>query len=209
MSCELCRAALSHPDDQEIAAKLHAACMDVCGCERYTLSDLSPGPVHDEELLNLIISDPQGIKDGKTPHPGILVQIDQAGLSVLRDAASNEEFEITIRELKERSEQKGGERYFFGICAFKARSIRVSGDRRFLCVYDTALDNKPNHADVFGPDLKAMALPEQISKGEHKRRNMARIKKFIEQMGECFVPARMFRDGAFAKYSRNASRTAR
>jgi hypothetical protein len=73
----------------------------------------------------------------------------------------------------------------------------------FYCVYDTALETKPNHADVFGPDLKAMALPDQISKGEHERRNRARIKKFIEKIGNCFVPARSFRGGAFAKYSRS------
>jgi hypothetical protein len=132
MSCELCRAAISHPVDAEIAAKLHAACTDICGCERYRLSSHSTGQVENAELLNLIVSDPQGIKDGKTPHPGMFVQIDRAGLSVLREGATNEEFELTIRELKDRAAQSGAERYFHGVCTLKAGEIRADGESKFL-----------------------------------------------------------------------------
>ena len=70
MTCELCRAAVAHPVDAEIASKLHAACKDICGCERFRLSDYSPGSVQDQETLNLLIFDPQGIKDGKKGEGG-------------------------------------------------------------------------------------------------------------------------------------------
>jgi hypothetical protein len=146
MTCEACRAAVAHPIATEIAARLHAACVAVCGCENFSLSDHSPGRVDDSELLDLIISDPQSIQDGKLPHPSALVQIDRAGLSVLRDRAANEEFEQTIRELKDRAEMNGKERFFHGICSIRTAGIRGDAENRFLCVYDTALRTKPNHA---------------------------------------------------------------
>jgi hypothetical protein len=201
MTCDACRAAVTHQIDGEVAAMLHAATIVVCGCERFSLSDLSPGRVEDSELLDLIISDPQSIQDGKLPHPSALVQIDRAGLSVLRDTAANEEFEHTIKELKDHAEQKGKERFFHGICSIQTAVIRGDAENRFLCVYDTALPAKPNHADIFGPDLRASA-GAAISKSEHERRNRARIKQFIDRIGNCFVPARIFRDGAFASHSR-------
>jgi len=202
MTCESCRAAVNHPVAAEIAAKLHAACQDICGCERFRLSDHSPRQVENQEILNLIIIDPQGIKDGKIPHPGALVQIDRGGLSVLRDCAANDEFELTINQLKARAERSGAERFFHGVCTFTAGTIRVDGESRLLCVYDTALKEKPSHADVFGPDLMAMAGSGSISKGEHERRNRARIKRFIDKIGDCFVLAKSFRGGAFVRYSR-------
>jgi hypothetical protein len=201
MTCEACRAAAAHDVDGEIAARLHAASSTICGCEKFRLSDLSPRRVEDTEMLDLIISDPQSIQGGKLPHPSALVQIDRGGLSVLRDTASNDEFEITIRELKDRAEASGRERFFHGICSIPTTEIRVDGARRFLCVYDTALPAKPNHADIFGPDLKAMA-ETGISNAEHERRKRARIKRFIDKIGDCFVPASAFRQGAFIAHTR-------
>jgi hypothetical protein len=202
MNCEACRAAAAHDNSAEIASRLHAACKAVCGCEKYKLSDHSPSPVSDQETLNLIISDPQSIKDGKILHPGVLVQIDRAGLSVLRDQADNDEFEMTIQELNERARASGGERFFHGVCAFAAGSIRHDESARFLCVYDTGLAMKPNHADIVGPDHKAMA-EDLISKGEQERRNRARIKKLIDRVRDSFVPAKTFRGGVFISHSRN------
>jgi hypothetical protein len=201
MTCATCRAAAAHDIDGEIAAKLHAASEAVCGCEKFRLSVHSPGLVDDSETLDLIINDPQSIQDGKIPHPSALVQIDRSGLSVLRDRAGNDEFELTINELKARAQASNKERFFHGICSINAAAIRFNGEARFLCIYDTALPTKPNHADIFGPDLKAMCVTE-ISKGEHERRNRARIKKFLDVIGDCFVPARDFRGGAFISYSR-------
>jgi hypothetical protein len=201
MTCKACRAAAAHENDEEIAAKFHAAAATVCGCENFRLSDHSPGPVKDSELLDLIISDPQGIQGGKPPHPSILVQIDRGGLSVLRDTASSQEFEDTIQELKNRSKASGRERFFYGICSIPTAEIRFDGESRFLCVYDTAFPTKPNHADIIGPDLKAMADSE-ISRPEQERRNRVRIKRFIDKIGDCFVSANAFRNGEFVSHAR-------
>jgi hypothetical protein len=201
MTCEECRAAAAHDNDQEIASKLHAASSDVCGCEQFRLAANSPGPVKDDEILDLILSDPQSIQNGRSPHPGILVQIDTFGLSVLRDSAANDEFEDTIIELRDRSKERGKERFFHGVCVFQAAEIRSEGTERFLCVYDTALPKRPHHADVFGPDLSAMAS-DKISRSEHERQKRARIKKLIERIEGKFVSATAFRHGAFAKYFR-------
>jgi hypothetical protein len=200
MTCEACRAALAHPNEKEIASKLHAATDGPCGCEKFRLAPQSPGVVQDDETLNLILTDPQSIKDGKSPHPGVLVQIDTFGLSVLRDAASNQEFEHTIRELIQRSKERGQERFFHGVCSFQAGEVRYDGQDRFLCVYDTALPEKPHHADVFGPDLSA---PEdKISKGERERRSRARIKKLLDRINGRFASVAAFRGGAFLVHGR-------
>ena len=39
---------------------------------------------------------------------------------MLRDAATDEEFEITHTQLKRSSDAKGADRYFYGVCSFLA-----------------------------------------------------------------------------------------
>jgi hypothetical protein len=203
MSLESCRAAIAHERDKEIAEKVHAACASVCGCEAFSLGDGSPGPVEDPENLHLVISDPQSLLPDLTLNPASLVQIDYAGLSVLRDRAADGEFELTISELKARSASTGKERFFHGVCTFTASTIRYNGVDRFLCIYDTAMPGKPHHADIFGPDLRAMS-GGAISKSEREKQNRQRIKQLIDRIGASFEPAQVFRNGVLAAYSRPA-----
>ncbi len=204
MSLDSCRAAIAHENDKEIAERIHAACNSICGCEAFSLADGCPGTVRDSETLHLVISDPQSLLPDLTLNPASLVQIDYAGLSVLRGPAADGEFEITITELKARSASAGKERFFHGICSFAAATIRYNGSHRFLCVYDTALPGKPHHADVFGPDLRAIA-GGAMSNSERERRKRQRIKQLIDRIGASFQPAQRFRGGIFAARSRPAA----
>ncbi|MBA9069888.1 hypothetical protein FHR71_003649 [Methylobacterium sp. RAS18] len=146
------------------------------------------------------MSDPKALLNGSL-NPTALIQIDSGGLSILRDAASDDEFLLTIDQLKSRATQQGSEWYFFGVCTFSAATVRYDGDERFLCVYDTGLPDKPHHADIMGPDLRALSQPA-ISKGEQERRNRARIKKMIDKIGPVFIGASRFRGGKFSEYAR-------
>ena len=202
MTCKLCREACFHPDLKERAVRTHAAADGVCGCEAFSVSDHSPGLVADDEPLHFVVSDPKALLNGSL-NPTVLMQVDFGGLSVLRECASNEEFDITIKQLKERATAADSEWYFFGVCTFNASSVRYDGDKRFLCVFDTGLPDKPNHADVMGPDLSAMIQP-QLTKTQKEKLNRARIKKMIDKIGPVLTGAARFRTGIFAGYSRQS-----
>jgi hypothetical protein len=198
MSLQQCRAAFAHEPDKEIAHQVHVATADLCGCEKFSMADSSPGPIADQETLHLIISDPTDIQDGRLSVTS-LVRIDTSGVSVLRHGAHNDEFDLTISELKARSAASKRPRSFLGVCLFSAHTIRYRGDgRRFLGVYDTALPGKDHHADILGPVLNQISV---LSNTQHEKEKRKRIKELISLVGRCFDPARSFRQGAFVKHS--------
>jgi hypothetical protein len=127
--------------------------------------------------------------------PELAQQVDIGGLSVLREMASNAEFKHTLEQLK-RNTPVGKERFFYGVISFPAAAVRYQKRGRFLCVYDTALVEKPHHADVMGPAI------EGDSKGEIERRKQKRLKDIIDQVGPAFQSAAEFRGGAFVGYRR-------
>lgn len=200
MTCQQCREACSHPTKKERAARAHAASPEVCGCETFSLSDYSPGRVSDDEQLHFVVGDPKSLLNGSLS-PNVLIQIDTGGLSILREAASDEEFWLTISQLKARAEAQGAEWYFYGVCTFSAASVRYDEARRFLCVYDTGLPDKPHHADLMGPDLRALSNPV-ISKSEQDRQNRARVKRARDKIDSIFTGASRFRNGKFSQFSR-------
>ena len=179
---------------QAVSGTLHTAVERPFGCEKYKLSKISPGPVRDAELLNLIITDPQAVdqRTGKLL-PVLVKPVDVGELSVLRDSADNREFELTFLEMKTRSDSKGKEQFFHGVCVFSAKSIRYDNDSRFLGVYDTALPDRRHHADVAAP-------PVDGRKDKEKR-----LKRIIDKIGPGLVRVTEFRDGLFSKHSRDST----
>ncbi|OSI67658.1 hypothetical protein BSZ22_24545 [Bradyrhizobium canariense] len=129
----------------------------------------------------------------------MLVQLDFSGVSVLRDCATNDEFDLTLRELKARSTAAGATRYFHGVCAFAAARVRYDEGARLVGVYDTSLPQKPNHADMIAPDHHAGT---DASKSQRERERRKRHKRVIELIGSTLVPARQFRSGSFKAFAR-------
>jgi hypothetical protein len=117
------------------------------------------------------------------------MQVDRGGLSVLRDGASDEEFEITYGEMKRGSDAKGKERYFHGVCSFHADRVRYHRNSRFLGIFDTAIERRPHHADIGGPPM---------GRKDQERR----WKTVIDIIGPSLVPVDAFRGGTFVKHSR-------
>jgi hypothetical protein len=199
MTCAACRRAFATQPENEIAKALHRATAEPCGCEKFKMSDQSPGLVNDDELLGLVISDPNSLLPDGSISPIMFVPLDRGGLSTLRDAAANEEFELIISELKQRSAQRGSVRYFHGVCEFKVATVRYDGEDRLVGVYDTALPGKPHHADIVGPNLHVITT---ASKSEQERDRRKRYKRMLELIGPSFIPARRFRNGAFMHHAR-------
>src|SRR5579863_8256140 len=98
-----------------------AAHTEVCGCERFRLSDLSPAPVADEEELYFMVPHPEGLTANGRPNPAFLIQVNSDGLSVLRQGADNAEFEQTLTELAARWNAKT--RKFHGVATFKTATV--------------------------------------------------------------------------------------
>jgi hypothetical protein len=163
-------------------------------CERYAIGPRCPGPVADTEFLNLIISDPQTVdpRSGRL-FPVLVTQVDGNGMSVLRDQATDAEFDITYAEMKQASDARGKPRFFHGVCRFLAGDVRYEAGERYLGVYATALPRRRHHADILAPPPPAMTRKEQE----------ARKKRIIDKIGSRLLSVSDFRNGAFAPYAKN------
>jgi hypothetical protein len=123
--------------------------------------------------------------------PVLIKPLDSSGVSVLRDAATNDEFESTWTLLKKRSDAKGDPRYFHGVFRFLTSNVRFDGNQiRQAGVYDTALPNLPHHADLLAPPS---------SRGEME----ARKKMLLDAISNNFIAVSNFRAGCFSKYGRD------
>jgi hypothetical protein len=190
MGCSGCREALQ--GSGTFAERIHKACADKCGCEKHSLSELSPGVVSDHEALHFVVSDPEGILDGGI-NPMLLQQVHSGGLSVLRENATTEEFVHTLDELTTRWADKA--RRFIGVASFQCSQVRYAKSDRLCCVFDTALPGKPHHADIVGS-----LLPVE-SRSATERLRKARTKSLVDAIGQSFEAATSFRAGALARFA--------
>ena len=189
MLCVKCRAAVE--GDGTLVDRMDRAAEEICGCERVRVHELSPGIVLDEEELHFVVAHPGGILDGKL-NPSFLIPLDRNGLSVLRGAAANAEFELTLEELRARWEGKA--RKFHGIATLKTQRVRYEAAQRLCCVYDTAMVGKPYHADIAGPEIKS----ESKTAAEKLRRQ--RLKRLIDNAVLRFEAAADFRSGVLSRF---------
>ena len=199
MSCEACRGALS-PEAGRVN-RINECIEQTCGCEVYSVSDYSPGCVDDDEDLHYLVPTPEGRTENGHLNPTFLISIDTEGLSVLRDSAQDIEFETTVAELRPRWQDKN--RSLEGIMSFKASTVRYLDEKRLCCVYDTGMPEKPNHADLMAPSLEKL-FPSS-SKTELKKRQRARLKQIIDQIGNGFTEVTEFRDGRLAHLAKPPS----
>lgn len=191
VSCFECRAALESEPAKTRCERLYEVDKGTLKCEAYGASNL--GPVHDLETLNFIVCSPP-FPDG-TLTPEGLIQLDYSGLSVLRDAASNDEFTLTISQMSERRARE-----LVGVARFTAATVRHDGNARLVGVYDTPLDGKPNHCDLLAPHIAP--IKDVLSRRDAESKRKKRIRRLIEKIGpDAIVPAIAFRDGALVASS--------
>jgi hypothetical protein len=188
MTCEACLAAFAVSPDKVDA--VNKASSEVCGCEQFSVSHYSPGPVMDDEVLHFLVYTPEGRSENGKLNPALLMQADKEGLSTLRGGAGDEEFEDTMDELRPRWATK--DRLLDGVVTFPVASVRYKDGGRFCCVYDTGLPRKPWHADIMLPSLSAE------SASMLKRLRYARLKQLVDLIGDQFTTMDVFRDGRLA-----------
>ena len=152
---------------------------------------LSPGLVADNEFLHYLVPTPKGLMENGFLNPVYVEQVDRNGLSVLRERAADEEFLLTLDQLKELWSKSGRELH--GVMTFLTSEVRYEEDARLCCVYDTAETGKPSHAELMAPDMRVQ-FPD-LTKGEIKHKKHARIKRIVDKIGTQFEPATTFREG--------------
>lgn len=187
--CRLCRKAFRQEDDDRVT-QVNAACGQSAGCELYKASIFSPGRVSDTEVIHFLITDPQAVdpRSGKLL-PGLLSQLDKKGLSFLRQGATNVEFEITFKMMKRGSDSRGQERFLYSVSTVTVNDVRFHNNERLAGVYDTAVPERPNHADVMGVSTEK----------KHRER---RKKRLLELLDAGNVGVAQFRNGVFAVFAR-------
>ena len=124
-------------------------------CEAERCSSFSPGPVGGDEELAFILIDPLHYdKVRGVVVPEAFQELTNRDLSTLRCAfASLKEANETRAELIDRGKVRipPQERLVNEVCTARVSDIRKPDQegRRWLAVYDTALENNKSHASIF------------------------------------------------------------
>jgi len=154
-----------------------------CECENCSVSDHSPGPVHDREVLIRTVYSPHQINQetGEVDPAHFRHDALKRGLSVNRKSHITEaDLETRIVRKIENDRAAGRHREnFYKVVTARCSEIRalVTEDgRRLFCVYDTATEVDASHADV----CQALAL----APGTRNRRALE--KKFGSRLFELF-----------------------
>lgn len=146
-----------------------------CACEQHRSNDFSAGPIANNELIVHLIMSPIDIDpDSNKLRPDVNRDTLSHGMSCVRCKTLDE---IDLDEMGRQREvlkQDKGHRYM-GYVALSAGYLRGLHDtmKRAYCVYDTALETEPRHAEVMC-NLKEKA----------KRREFQ--VKLWGQMNQCF-----------------------
>ncbi|MGH6811860.1 MAG: hypothetical protein ACREDM_05760 [Methylocella sp.] len=134
----------------------------------------------------------------------VITHAEKKGMSVLRDAASKEEFEKTIAARIKNSQ----ERRFNGVVPLACSDVRSliaeadanqrsKGDRLY-CVLDTDMEDLPHHADVFATSPHPYD-PKNSKEAWRKQRP-----RLMELMLRDFLSPEQFRGGAHASHAHSA-----
>lgn len=165
---------------------------DPCPCEQVSMHPDSPGPVKDGEMLDLLLTDPQAIVDGKI-NPIVFSHAVKNGLSTIRSTAPVEEYRAVLEALNKRSQVANKHRYFDSVLRFSAGMVREVDGKRFLCVYDTALPGQPNHVDLMSPNASAFEDKTELKKF---------LRKLKDLLANRIIDGRELHEGQLTSYMR-------
>lgn len=175
MTAEACRATFESEPDNERAARLDSV-FPRCACEVWSLTEAGGDGVDDGEVVVRILTSPNAYNlDTATIITERLTVLYSAGLSVIRQGASNDEIIKTIETLLiGGAEQKS----LVGAIVMQAAKFRsyANDDDRWFGVYATDDCGKAHHVDVLG------TTPIAESKGAVSREKKARRYKLALDM---------------------------
>ena len=121
-----------------------------CCCENQRMSDYSPRPVSNDEVVTRFVFAPLHVRRNGKLNSSLFSQVQNTGCSVQREAiATRAELVPWITAFL----NKNGTFTWIGTFASSCSAIRsltvATSDRRAVAVYDTAEPENPAHAELF------------------------------------------------------------
>jgi hypothetical protein len=193
VSCANCQATFAALESEEY--KERARRLDEqepgCRCQLVQVSKHSPGQVENTEVLVRILVAPQHMrrKTGR-PRSAALTDAERGGLSVFREErATDAEIRKVAEDLVFSARARQGKGAgVFGVlkmeCVKVRNFCRDTEKEPCYCVYDSALERLPSHAEAF---QRIAGVEDAI---REDRRNT-----LFELIKAGFVPVDEFRDG--------------
>ena len=192
------RLTYSDPETDDRAVRIGTACPN-CACEKISVGRYgSPGKVRGHEALHSILIAPGDLKNDQIAIT-VITHAERKGMSVLRENASNEEFQMIIRtRIRDATKQR-----FHGVATVGCARIRQlaakeqseqrrRGDRLY-CVLDTDMNGLPNHADVFATVPRPHTTSGHKAAWRKEREKLLALSK-MSPMRRRFVRERSIRD---------------
>ena len=144
MTCTCKELETRYSEDQCKCVKYREQFPD-CKCESDSVSDHSPGPVVDNEVLvRTVFSEWKVGGDGYATPAGFRDDPPKRGLSVDRLKYSNDN---SLVSMKRKDPRYKNYLRFTGATCSKVRSL-LHDARRLHCVYDSGTKDNPYHADI-------------------------------------------------------------
>ncbi len=190
------------PEANDRAVRIGTACPH-CVCESVSVGRYgSPAAVRSSETLHSILIAPVDFENDQIAMT-LLTHAARKGMSVLRESASNDEFQRIIAA----STSGDARRHFRAVASLSCSDIRAlvageNGDQRragdrLYCVLDTDMDGLPHHADIFA------TLPRPHPGRGPKAAWRAEREKLMDLMLRNVSTAPQFRGGALINLAAN------
>ncbi len=172
------------------------------------MSPLSPGPIHNNEVLHRIMVSPRDYDPitnqiAQKPFEKLFMN----GLSVMRDLGSDQDFQ-DIAEDSLLSKPTSPLRSVQAVCSATAAEIRTvggEGDKAAFCIYDQTVprniegqDPVPSHAGIMQRDIK---YDVEGAKKANKDLSFLVFEKFRGTA----LPAANFRENLFGELNKKAA----
>lgn len=157
--CRQCAAVLAQAaqDREERPFVKLAQAHPNCACEVCSLSEYSPGPIGNAEMLARFVFSPHQVNEDGTVKSNAFDMVFNKGLSINRlSYTTSADLHVSGRDWVEnkrqidKTEGRNVERAYLGFVTALASEVRgvTIEDRRAICAYDTALANNIAHGDL-------------------------------------------------------------
>jgi len=112
------------------------------------MSEHSPGVVENSEFLARFVFSPMHFNRNGKLKPSVFSHVQTRGCSIQRESIANNDHAFAmVQEVLNSNSDTAWQGVLFGQCG-DVRSIMVNGNRRSICIYDTADQENPAHGEM-------------------------------------------------------------
>lgn len=146
-----CRSVFLRASDNQRVRDVYTEAQN-CSCESSPISRHSPGIVQDNEILALFIFSPMNVDRKGRVKPAVFSHVHEKGRSVQRDdVADVDELVKFSTDFLRGKDDRAWKGVLLGNVGLVRKLINFKGAQS-VCVYDTAEQRNPAHAELFQSD---------------------------------------------------------